>query len=90
MLLTGYVAILLLVLSVAHCSLKLSIAGIVDTVSSLFSKPKKSEHSVLMKRLHELGESRDQLANTVLALMVGASVELSLSMYMLSTMLHCY
>ena len=90
MLLTGYVAILLLVLLVAHCSLKLSIAGIVDTVSSLFSKSKKSEHSVLMKRLHELGQSRDQLANTVLALMVGASVELSLSMYMLSTMLHCY
>ena len=90
MLLTGYVAILLLVLLVANCSLKLSIAGIVDTVSSLFSRPKKSEHSVLMKRLHELGQSRDQLANTVLALMVGASVELSLSMYMLSPMLHCY
>ncbi|EDR13977.1 linoleate diol synthase [Laccaria bicolor S238N-H82] len=59
---------------------RLSIAGIVETVSSLFSKPKKSDHSVLMKRLHELGQSHDQLANTVLALMVGASVELSLSL----------
>lgn len=90
MLVTGYFAILLLVLSVAHCSLKLSIAGIVETVSSLFSKSKKSDHSVLMKRLHELGQSHDQLANTVLALMVGASVELSLSMKIPLTMLHCY
>jgi len=89
-LVTGYVAILLLVSSVAHCSLKLSISGIVGTVSSLFSKPKKSEHTVLMKRLHELGQSHDELANTVLALMVGASVELSLSMKMPSMMLHCY
>ncbi|TFK39791.1 linoleate diol synthase [Crucibulum laeve] len=59
---------------------RLSIAGIVGTVSAMFSKPKKSEHHHIIKRLYELGHSTDQLANTVLALMVTSTVELSLAL----------
>jgi len=41
------------------------------------SKSKKAEHHDIVKRLYELGHSKDQLTNTLLALMV-SSVELSL------------
>ena len=50
-------------------------------MGSAFSKHKKTEHSELVKRLAALGGSSNELANTVLALMVGASVELSLGLY---------
>jgi len=51
-------------------------------VSTLFSKSgsKKNEHREILKRLHEFGHSTDQLANTILALMVTSSVELTLAM----------
>ena len=42
------------------------------------TKSKKTEHHDIVKRLHDLSHSKDQLSNTILALMV-ASVELSLS-----------
>ncbi|KAF9006152.1 linoleate diol synthase [Cyathus striatus] len=58
---------------------RLSFAGIFDSVSSLFSKPKKSQHHEIVKRLYEVGHSTDQLANTILALMVG-STELTLAL----------
>jgi len=48
-------------------------------ISSLFAKPKTVEHREILKRLHELGHSDDQLANTILALMVTSSVELTLA-----------
>jgi len=52
----------------------------VGTISDLFfSKPKTVEHREILKRLHELGYSDDQLANTILALMVTSSVELTLA-----------
>jgi hypothetical protein len=44
-------------------------------VSSM-SKPKKTEHHEIVKRLYDLNHSKDQLANTILALMV-STVELS-------------
>lgn len=50
-----------------------------STLLNLFSKPKTVEHREILKRLYELGHSDDQQANTVFALMVTSSVELTLS-----------
>jgi cytochrome P450 len=58
---------------------RMSFAGILDTMSSMFSKPKKNQHHEIVQRLYELGHSTDQLANTILALMVG-STELTLAL----------
>lgn len=56
----------------------MSIFEMVASVTSIFStvKPKRNEH-YLLKRLREIGHSTDQLANSILAILV-ASVELSL------------
>lgn len=59
---------------------QMSVAGLVESISSLFSKPKKAEYHDIVKRLYELGHSTDQLANSILALLV-SSVELSLGKY---------
>jgi linoleate 10R-lipoxygenase len=53
---------------------------VVRTVGSVFSKQKKTEHTEVVKRLAALGGGSDELANTVLALLV-SSVELSLGWY---------
>jgi hypothetical protein len=53
--------------------------SIIGTLSSFFSKPKTVEHREILKRLYELGHSDDQLANTILALMITSSVELTLA-----------
>ncbi|KAF9454341.1 linoleate diol synthase [Macrolepiota fuliginosa MF-IS2] len=59
---------------------RLTVAGIVGTVSSLFSRSKRSaEHHEIVKRLYELGYSTDELANTILAVMV-SSINLSLAL----------
>jgi hypothetical protein len=58
---------------------RLSISGIIGTVSSAFSKSKRAEYHDIVKQLYELGHSTDQLANTILALMVTSSVELVLA-----------
>jgi len=50
----------------------------IGSVSSAFSKSKKHEYHDIVKRLYELGHSTDQLANTILALMVTSSMELAL------------
>ncbi|KAF7982555.1 hypothetical protein HWV62_27534 [Athelia sp. TMB] len=47
--------------------------GILGALTSVLHK--KTEHSELLKRLTGLGLSNDQLANSILALMVGATVE---------------
>ena len=39
---------------------------------------KKSGHNELLKRLFELGHSNEQIINEILALLVGATVEVSL------------
>lgn len=57
---------------------RLTVAGIIGTVSSLFSRSKRNaEHHEIVKRLYELGHSTDRVANTILAIMV-SSVHLSL------------
>lgn len=52
-----------------------------ETITHAFSKPKKSEHGEILKRLTALGYSNDQLANSILALMVGSTVELTTGTY---------
>ncbi|PPQ76670.1 hypothetical protein CVT24_011915 [Panaeolus cyanescens] len=59
---------------------RFSLAGIVGTVTSLFSKPKGEEYTTIVKQLYELGHSTDRLANTILALMVISGVELTLAL----------
>jgi len=54
--------------------------GLVDTLSQIFAKPEKTERSELLKRLGELGHSTDELANSILAILVGFTVELSISL----------
>jgi len=56
-------------------------SSIIETVSNLFSsgRPKTVEHREILKRLYALEHSDDQLANTILALMVTSSVELTLA-----------
>ncbi|KAG5638347.1 hypothetical protein H0H81_000480 [Sphagnurus paluster] len=45
----------------------------------LVSRTKKVEHNALVKRLSAIGGSPDELATTILALMVGSTVEISLA-----------
>ena len=56
----------------------------VSRIIGAMSKSKKTEHHDIVKRLYELGHSKDQLTNTLLALMV-STVELSLGMVLLSS-----
>ncbi|KAH9479383.1 Linoleate 10R-lipoxygenase [Psilocybe cubensis] len=58
---------------------RMSISGIVGTVSTILNKKQKTEYNDIVKRLYELGHSTDKLANTILALMVVSGVELSLA-----------
>ena len=59
---------------------KLTAPGIVGTFKTLFNKNIRStEHHEIITRLHEISHSTDELANSVLAVMV-ISVNLSLIM----------
>ncbi|GLB41915.1 putative animal haem peroxidase [Lyophyllum shimeji] len=56
-----------------------------NSIIGVFQKNKKTlkteaQHHELVKRLSALGGSEDELANTILALMVGSTVELSLAL----------
>ncbi|KAG6860884.1 hypothetical protein C0995_006439 [Termitomyces sp. Mi166 len=51
-----------------------------NSVMGFFHKHKKNEHNEIVKRLHALSGSTDELANTILALLVGSTVELSLAL----------
>jgi hypothetical protein len=53
--------------------------GFRRSIINIFTKSKTVEHRTIIKRLHELGHSEDQLANTILAVMVTSSVELTLA-----------
>lgn len=53
-------------------------------VGSVLAKPRRAEHHELVKRLAQLGQSSDDLATNILALMVASSVELSLGMWFIS------
>ncbi|KAF5387086.1 hypothetical protein D9615_002103 [Tricholomella constricta] len=51
-----------------------------NSIASILSKPKKVEHKELVKRLTAISGSCDELANTISALMVGSTVEISLAL----------
>ena len=72
-----------------HCRLyfKISFAAIIGSISNLFENSKHAEYHDVVKRLYELGHSTDQLANTMLALMVVSTTELTLGMFCLWTRL---
>ncbi|KAG1795206.1 heme peroxidase [Suillus plorans] len=57
---------------------KLPFAGLIGTVSSLFGK--KKCHSEIVKRLFEFGCSTEHVVNSILAFLVGATVEMSLAL----------
>ncbi|PFH51764.1 hypothetical protein AMATHDRAFT_2679 [Amanita thiersii Skay4041] len=61
--------------------------SIVNIFGTIFGKNKKAEHNELVKKIHEISHSTDEVANTLLALMVGATAELSLAM---TNMLNLY
>jgi len=55
----------------------------VETITSAFTnkdKEKKTDHGEILKRLTALGYSHDQLANSILAILVGSTVELSIAL----------
>ncbi|KAI9449938.1 linoleate diol synthase [Lactarius psammicola] len=58
---------------------KLSIAGLVGTLQSLFSAKGRKQKLSIAESLFEHGASADRTTNNVLSLLVGASVELSQS-----------
>ncbi|CDO73323.1 hypothetical protein BN946_scf185008.g86 [Trametes cinnabarina] len=58
----------------------LSLAGLFETVTQLFTKQAKSSQSVFAERLHALGYDAETQCNLVFALVVGATVELSQAM----------
>lgn len=57
---------------------KLPFAGLIGTVSGLFGK--KKNHNEIVKRLFEFGCSTEEVVNSILALLVGATVEMSLAL----------
>ena len=52
-------------------------AGIVNTIQSLFVGGKKKPGNAVAARLLSLSSDADSVTNNILALMVGATVELS-------------
>ncbi|KAG2157761.1 heme peroxidase [Suillus bovinus] len=57
---------------------KLPFAGLIGTVTGLFGK--KKNHSEIVKRLIDFGCSTEHVVNSILALLVGATVEMSLAL----------
>ncbi|KAJ7115970.1 linoleate diol synthase, partial [Mycena epipterygia] len=58
---------------------RVSPVSVVESVTALFNKNKKTEQHEIIKHLKDMGRSSDT-ANIILALMVGASAELSLGL----------
>lgn len=57
---------------------KLPFAGLIGTMSGFFGK--KKNHSEIVKRLFDFGFSTEHVVNSILALLVGATVEMSLAL----------
>ncbi|KAH8104009.1 linoleate diol synthase [Cristinia sonorae] len=55
--------------------IKLSISGFINAVSNIFKKP--TDHDELVARFAGMGYDDDTLANSLLALLVGSTVEMS-------------
>jgi len=60
----------------------MAFTGLFDILSGLFGVRSKN-HNEIVKRLFEFGCSTEQVVNSILALLVGATVEMSLGMYSL-------
>jgi len=58
---------------------RIPFAGIFDTLSSLFGIRGKN-HNEIVKRLFEFGCSTEHVVNSILALLVGATIEMSLAL----------
>jgi hypothetical protein len=56
---------------------RFSLSGIVGTLSNFLTSASKSGRQELVERLQQSGAPTDQLGNSILAVMVGASVELT-------------
>ena len=54
---------------------QISISGLIDTISNIFKG--KSDHDEIVQRINSLGFDSDTLANSILAILVGSTVELS-------------
>lgn len=65
---------------------QLSLYGIVETISEIFLGHKKNDRTEFMERLHALGYSSDTLCNSILAFLVGSTVEMSQGMLSLVSM----
>jgi linoleate 10R-lipoxygenase len=61
---------------------KIPFAGLFDTLSGLFGFGAQDNNEIV-RRLFEFGCSTDQVVNSILALLVGATVEMSLGMFSL-------
>ncbi|KAG1767154.1 heme peroxidase [Suillus placidus] len=57
---------------------KLPFAGLIGTMTGFFGK--KKNHHEIVKRLFDFGYSTEQVVNSILALLVGATVEMSLAL----------
>ncbi|KDQ61436.1 hypothetical protein JAAARDRAFT_203950 [Jaapia argillacea MUCL 33604] len=64
----------------ASVSGRLSLVGLLDQFSQLFKTYPKSAREQFAEGLSELGLSADKIANSILAVMVGATIELSQSL----------
>ncbi|KAG0701786.1 heme peroxidase [Suillus ampliporus] len=58
---------------------RMSLAALFDTLSGLFGGRGRN-HNEIVKRLFEFGYSTEQVVNSILALLVGATVEMSLAL----------
>ncbi|OJA13135.1 hypothetical protein AZE42_03642 [Rhizopogon vesiculosus] len=58
---------------------RMPFAGLFDTLSDLFGFGAK-DHNEIVERLFEIGYSTEQAVNSILALLVGATVEMSLAL----------
>jgi hypothetical protein len=58
-----------------------SIGNKMRRVSTIFGSKNKKDHNEIVKRMSELNCSSEHVVNSILALMVGATVEMSLGMF---------
>jgi linoleate 10R-lipoxygenase len=59
--------------------LQFTVSGVVNTLSRIFlPSKKKTERHELLERLYAIGNDSDHLANSILAILVGSTVELTL------------
>ncbi|KAG1717309.1 heme peroxidase [Suillus paluster] len=65
--------------ALGYAGSKMPLAGLFDTLSDLFGGRGKNHHEIV-KCLFEFGYSTEEVVNSILALLVGATVEMSLAL----------